>query len=947
MEEESKKGEKTEKGISFKELREKLDMILRQLEKQVLSEKQIDSSQALYYIKEIDHALTKSGEIRSVSESSIVERYAITYAAIKGIALVKVCCSLPEVEKELHRIKEERATEIISRNISVCSGSIGLSKGILIESLFAGILQKEETSTKKVELFCIMKQKAHTKQRVTGKEDFLTQYMIKKATYIIKESIERLLPVTKDTSKESFCEIIRAVTETESHLFLSQLVLSQTNSSSSSIYAKINVRTILHQLSAYETEPDPKEKEENMGIYCLHFDAAARYISIKKREKRSVTGREVLECIFSEEEIELMLSLLERDLPPLVQSKILNVLVEGEVVLHRKNVSLTSYTFPALVRYVAMHGFEAEPVLFDIVNGLETDFSFEDEEEKDKGFEEILVLDFFNDTLDRYVQKQVDASSSIQKYIADFVLDLYNGLVCSVNCPLLTFGYLKMLYTLVHDGKTHSSCFSSLMQRNLVLSKCIGGISAAVKQMSIYYLQEEYLYVERSAVERANSEEVRSSETIRQTTSFLLQIILLLSSQMKITVSSIHLLNIIFRAIAEERCISADVLVFVQDLFSCPGVVQKLSSSAESRFFLLLATLINGGEISAAEKILEKNQRIYSGFFLHKVVSLETVQQKREDPALYSLLSALMVYYYADRAKNRNREVENTIKKIFNEVVRVLSGQMHIVSSLVETPEFTSFFKASSLVSTSLSLDTEGFLYLLLKTEPCSAEIDIKKPHVSILYKCKSKNIAECFFFHQFVSKNEKKVLPSSEEEAGRFILSEVCNPFTGAALKYIALLGLSGENVPHNSVFAKSFSEIDFSELSEVERVLFTNQIYRALFLTGSVQEGRSLKNTGSSSKKRDSAFSGIDNAPTAYSYADMCIRSAITVTETTKIPYPVSAAVLAEGTPFLVSALLYTLYEVSPYSPVILSYIEKMKKFVKEDDSIFSDVLFSVVQR
>lgn len=947
------KQEQIKQVNEIKEVRKQINGLVKEIEKQVLAEKCIIQTKALTYIKEINELLTKAGRIRSVSESSAVERYALNCTAIKGIALVRACLTeAEEVEKELMRIKDERVAEIFSRNINVCCGVAEVHKDVLIESLFAGILRKDNSIMNRVSLFRAMKQKMHIKQRITGKEDYLMQYIERKAIYVIRESVERNIPVTKDTTREEFYEILQGIVETGDQSLLSQLVLAEPLSipSSPSNYTSLNAKTALQQLSSYEastengSEIDSKEREENIKIYGVILEAVAKYIMLKKQEKHALTGRGILECIFSEEEIDLMLSLLEKGLSPQIDGKILSILVEGEVPLSRRNVSLTPYTFRVLSRYISMQGPDAEPILFEIVNGLETDFTADTEDEKERSFEEILVLDFFNDALIWCINNNHSENSIVlQKYIGGPVLDLYNGLICCMNSPLITFGYLKMVFMLVHTDKERSTYFSSPMQRDMVLSKCVSGITSAVKQLSMYCMEEEYLYIERCPEETLSADKVRDGESIRNAISYLLQIILLLPVQMKITATSAHLVNILFRTISQDRCIADDILFFVSELFKCSGVVQKLSSSMESKFFSLLSALVQGGRIEVTEQVLQKNQRLYEKFLLQKVVTPETVQRQKENPALYSLLATVSVCYYINRDKRTGIEVKDRIKQIYSEVIRILSGQTHIVASLAETREISAFFKAISFISSDLSIDTEDFLCLLLKTEPCSAEIDIKRPYLSVLYKCTNKSIAECFFFYHFVSKGATKIIPSTDAESGRFILGELSNAFSSSILKYIALFGLSEKNVPPGSKCAELFSAVDLSEMDERKRILFSNQIYRALFLTGVIQEARGLASisTNTNSNAKDAA------GAVTYSYADMCVRSAIKITQRTKTPHPVDISVVSAASPNLVSALLYLLYKTSPYSPMNLAYIEKMKHFAKEDTSYFAKLLFSVVSR
>ncbi|KAI5184391.1 hypothetical protein NEHOM01_0136 [Nematocida homosporus] len=962
---ETSKNKTEEKGKSeIQGIREEIRESFGLLEELVMRDGEVKEREVLGSLERLGELLGRVGKIESVSEYNIVERHALGALIVRGILLAKMAGqgSTGEgvISTAIERIESKYNWDMLSRNLKVCAGELDRGKGILLESLFLHILQIGSGSLlRKVEVARIIGLKARAKARLIGRMDRITTYILRTVEAIIDQSIETMIPISRQTAYEKICEIVEGIIATNNKAFLVQLIFANMYTSQEMYKnALLNPKNILVRLSGHEdSEKSGEEREKSYALYKLVLKVVVKYLRMRKAEEPQIAGKSILEEIFDEDEVEMMVKLVEKEMPAYIQAEILNILVEGEVILHKADtMAVTPSNIYPLARYALQHR-GTEAVLANIINALELDVvEAENEDEMELSAREhnpVLVLDFINEMMRRYVVEVSENSYHFQKYIAGPVLDAYNTLVQNTSNPLITTGYLALLSTLTNleESATNQSGFASSIQRNLVLAKSITGIIATVRQVCAYSIQKETLYTECpiSALPDELLPVVMGQGAILQGAHSVFRLCLFLPPALQITVASRHLMGILFRVLAEEESsLSCSTLYFIREFFKNKSVVQKISNAINSRFFYLMAALVSLGELDTVLDILAANQRIYHSFFRNQVVTPRSVSLFKEMESLYALLATLMVYYYADDPKLKNEAINRSLVGLFDEVIRSLKSHANIVPHLVDTPEFGYFFKAAALLSTEIALNVKDLLYLIMKAQISTADIDPRKPNASLIYRSPSKMVSECFFFYHFVSAGLSGALVSDEKIAGHEILAEVNNPFSTNALKYIALLGLSSENAGYKSPAADLFANLDLTGVGDKERLLFVNQIYRALFLSGSVQEGGpaiSLPFPGTPPQTFSTTPSETPcTEASAYSYADMCLRSAIKATEETGAPHTLPINIVAAGTPPLIAAFLYTLHEAAPSSAIILSYIKKMRKFVREDESVFARVLSTI---
>ncbi|KAI5188666.1 hypothetical protein NECID01_0279 [Nematocida sp. AWRm77] len=979
---------------NIEEVIDRLGLQASHLEKRIVEEGEVSEEAVLSTVAEAEKTVKTLAGIESVSEYVIVEKHSAMSCIVRILILCKIANRSQKVSSAVSQIESTHRIDMLTRNLKVCHGEMDKTRGVLVESLFLNITINNSALLRKIEAFRALKAKISMKSRLQKKETPMDRYLKAAVATFIDDIIKTMVPISKDTPYEKMYEILEGILETENAQFITQIIYSDGGYSAGPVYNNplLSVKNVLSALTLIDSGSSPQEKEKHYVMHLLILKLVSRNIISRKAgvpEKRipGVAGKEVLEEIFDEEEIEIMLKLVkkEKDVPQAIQAEILSILIEGDVQLVKpESIPITRHNITFLMRYVVRYPEDTEALLLGLISAIEVDSMEEEDDAQTEGeYSPVFVLDFFNEVLKTYVQKSTPTNISFQKYIAGSVLEVYGGIIPNTANPFIVSGYLSLLSLLLGVQKLPSAhadghdlekekekdapYFSTHLNRNLVLSRCVGTIGTAMRQTSTFLMQGASLYVDTPTIalgrafergpRRRHSMEMdawcagerkASPSTdeegspaflplITQSILFLFCIAIYLPDTAKVGLASGQLMNILFRELSRHESVTKETLCFIRGFFASKAVVQKVSSSVSNSFFLLLIALVSKGELDTVQEILTNNRRLYKGFFSYSIVSVETVRLYREDPALYSLISTLMVFYYLDDLKLNNEPINRSIADLFEGVLSNLRAYPHTVGLLADTREFGYFFKAAVVLGRPLSFNTEGLLYLLLKTQSTAADTSVRACSTSMLYKYKSRTVAECFFFYHFVQLGVSKVVSGDEEDLGKLCYSELTSPYSNTMLKYVALLGLDAKDVSKSPECAKLFRTIDFPELSEEERQLFVNQIYKALFLTGCIQEGGpglSLPFTVQSSGEEKKA----------YQYADMCIRSAIKATETTCTPCTLPISVLSGGSPHLVAALLYTLYQSTPNSAVILSYIKKMRKFVREDTSVFSRVLATI---
>jgi len=967
--------EKSEqKNGALEESKEYLKRVSRKLERQITTKEEFEMEEIREIFKEVEKTAKSGLETVPVSEYVIVEKHDVTMWLTRVLVLIKILKRSQEIDEMVAEIDKKYPLEMLTRNLRVCEGEADRSVGILVESLFCNMMRNSSAFMRKIEMARNIRDKISVKRRLEGKESEFDAYLEKQARTYIDEKINEMGAISHKLPLHKLCEVLEGVLETGNKQLLAEILrLSAETCVENGDYSVLSLRRVLLELAQIEIEAGKGEKERDKKheYYLLMLKIAKSYVKKTKR-RRGAKGRDALEEIFDEEEIDMMCKLLEKELPVEIHAEILGVLVEGGVHLEKpESVEVTYQNVQVLMKYVLKNPEDTETLLMNIINALETYLLCKDEEQD--GVLPVVVLDFLNEMTKRYARYSDANAVSFQRYVANYALDLYGGILSSSANPLILCGYLRLLSSLlgiqeskgcsesvngvasgviggveggIGDGVTGDShnehekerpYFSSAINRNYVLTRNITTIMNAMRQLSMYVIQEEMLYAEMEA-EGARCfgelEKGNGVSEVEKSVSNLFLIALSLPNTMKVALASGHLMNIVFRELSRSQRVSETSLCFIRGFFASEQVVQKVSSSAGNNFFTLVLALVNRGEIESAQVLLEKNQRMYKGFFTYRVISGDLIRRFKDRPSIYLLAASLMVYYYAQETPGTGNSIDKAILDVFEGALSSIRSSGHIAEALGGTREFGAFFKAAVLLSRSLELDVEDVLYLLVKAQmPLENSSKIKTPTTEVLYRCKSKVVAECFYFYHFMNGKEiEEGAVGKAENQGRMCLAELADPFTSTVLKYISLLWLKG-GVGRGSAEAAQISEMDLSEMMGEERRLFVHQIYRALFLSGAVQ-GR-----GAGVSLPLGEEIGKKNA-----YSDMCIRSAIKATEDGGAPCTLPISVVSEGSSHLVAAFLYTLYESAPNSAVVQSYIRKMRRFVREENSVYARVLSSV---
>ncbi|KAI5180337.1 hypothetical protein NEOKW01_0641 [Nematocida sp. AWRm80] len=932
--------------------RQTLEEMIQTVEKSIFSGMPMNENVFLEYIAKCEQIVVSLPTASTISDYMLIIRHTILILIVRLVLLIRISSKSSKVHEQIERLQKERKIEMLNRNMLVVNGEIDKGKGILIESLFLNVTRPAEIPFLRVlEVVRILKNKIQIKQRISGREEAIDRYYIATANAIISKKVEDLFPITKSTTVENICEILEGIIEIENINYLQQIALTSSQSLEMNRNLTLNVKSVIKGLIISDSNVGTPDKTtiDKYTIYGLVLKAVGKYIVLKKREEIDRSGKSILSDIFDEDEIDMLLRLIERGGLGEIQNYLLDILIEGEIPLIKEDsITITPTNITTFIKYVIRTDTCTDRVLVNILSALEMKVLDDNEEALSEECNFVVVLDFVNKILKRYIKQNDATGISFQKYIGTSVLEVYNALIPTISNPLITCEYLNMIQIQIGLDGDCPAYFGSTVNRNLLLSRATDSIITAMKQISNFVIQGDTLYVDNPVIyllpeDRCTDIFLKRDNLIDRSIQILLRIGLCLPDNLKVALASNHLMNILFRKISESERITPEILQFIRGFFGCSAVIQKIFNSISANLFHLIVSLIDRNEIETVYDLLTGNQRLYRGFFTHKIMVPEMIKQYIENPILYSVLSTLMIYYYVDSPRLQNESINKQIREVFDSIVHSFKAFPHIITSLLDTKELGYFFKTCCLLQEQLSLKVEDLLYVLMQSSVSLSTVDIKQPDLSILYKCSSKTLIESFFFYHFVSKGVDSLVSSNTVGIGELCLKELNNPFSSSVIKYISLLGLSPGDVKYGSETARKFSEIDLSSIPETERVLFVNQIYRALFLSGTIQSGSSSISMPINSLLPEGT-SKVQ--PTPHSYPDMCIRSAIQATEKTGAPHTLPMDILSAGTPKLVAALLYTLYEQSPNSSVIMSYIKRMRKFVKEDDSCLFRALLDLFE-
>jgi hypothetical protein len=249
----------------------------------------------------------------------------------------------------------------------------------------------------------------------------------------------------------------------------------------------------------------------------------------------------------------------------------------------------------------------------------------EDDVQTEGEYSSVFILDFFNEVLRRYAKKSTSRSISFQKYIAGSVLEVYGGIITNTTNPFIVKGYLALLSALL--GVSHqisnkemdreAPYFSTPLNKNLVLTRCVSTIATVMRQISTFLMQGNGLYIDMPTIalgkgfgkaagagaqgeRQSGYEEAHAADdfyaapssgastgdasllVISQSILSLLRIAICLPDTTKVTLASGQLMNILFRELSkhsavlysrlfcpEARCAENFQLHQQQQLFFC------------------------------------------------------------------------------------------------------------------------------------------------------------------------------------------------------------------------------------------------------------------------------------------------------------------------------------------------------------------------------------------
>lgn len=970
------------------ELKKEVSRISKELEEYIISSNtpSIDTLEGIR--DKIKNIYGESQKIDAVSEYLIIDRHVLGVAITRASLLVMILS--PKVQIDI-------SLGILQRNIKPSLSQLS-SKEILIEAVYLYIISNQQ-SQGIIEVVRMLRNKLQIKQAVMRDLSNIDRFIMGQVNRIVELKAKDLLPITQCETTNSLILALNTILELDNIKYIEDVMVYN-------VHPPVDVRNILRQLILIDSV---EIASENLEVYYLVLQMLTKYIEMRKK-KDLINSKDIIYEVLDDDCVGIMVRILEKEsVPSRIRVEIMNILVESDIqTINYTHIDIDNTNLIPFIRY-AVKNSDQIALLMEILEMLEIEITEEGNEGELSNL--IVIMDFLNIILSTYtsrpsieshrvnfsayfgsnedltrgasprgertnVRVSIDNSISLEKYIGNSIIEVYNNIVPNITNPIIIYTYLTIFNKLIRDKGTLDGphYYSAVNNRNLLLSHSANALGAVLRSLSMYIVQEEMLYVDVPSIKLYNlnspysviriGDASEKKDIVLESVQLLFFIILQLPEQIRSTISTSYILNIVFRAISKEPgAIPEDILAFIRGFFTAP-ILHKLANSLGGNLYAFISILIDKGELETVYNLVQNSSKLYKGILYRDILTDDSLMEYKENNILYSLLSTMLVQYYTENRALNNSAINKKIVGIYNAILNHMKKYSQMSSLLKESREFGYFFKILCVAGKVLDLDCCEMLRVMLSATG-NGSASVEHCQGSLLYNSSSRNISELYYFYHFVYKGVKlsdKLSMhgiESSRDRGLLCINELQNTFSSNTLKYLALISLEGSDIKEKS-HIKMYKNLDLPGISANERTLFVNQIYRSLFLSGRIQSASfCCLNVHRVTARKDAAEKDVaskegpseNNGPNAghkgteYSYADMAIRSAIKATRETGVPHTLPHSVLAVGAPHLVAALLYILYNKSPNSAIVLAYIKKMRKYAKNDNTVFSRMLSSIV--
>ncbi|KAI5191299.1 hypothetical protein NEMIN01_1458 [Nematocida minor] len=968
--------------MKFYELRKEVDSFSTKLEGFIISASTPPAGSLGAIRDRIKAIYDEVLKLDAISEYLIIDKHIVCMCITRALLLVKILSSEIDINMGLN---------VLQRNLKPSISELN-SKEILVEAVYLYIL-KNKHSQGMIEVVRMLKKKVQIKQIITNTESEIDLFMLSQVEKIVEAKAKELLPITPSATNNDLIIALNIVLEANSIKYIEDILLNN-------VHPPIDIRSILRQLILIESV---EISGQTLEVYHLVLQLLSKYIELKKK-KDLINSKYVVYEVLDDDCVGIMVRILEKEnIPGNIRSEIMDILVASDIqTINYTHIPVNNSNLIPFIRYIVKNSDHVD-LLLEILEVLEIEITEEGNEAEVSNL--IVIMDFLNIILHTYsnsmiaadnltgamgaglpagnermnsVQAAINNSISLEKYIGNSIVEVYNNIIPVFTNPLIIYNYLTIFTQLIRgngmsDATTHY--YGAINNRNSLMGHSINALSIILKRISAYIVQGDMIYTEMQAVKLhdlnspyssvCTEESGRGKDIMLESVKMLFAIIISLPEQIKSTIQTSYVLNIVFRVVSKDSSpVSDDVIAFIRGFFTS-STLYKLATSIGSNLYSFISILISKGELDTVYSLIQNSNKLYKGILHKDILSEEVLTEHKDKNVLYSILSTIIVQYYTDNSALNNSSINKKILDIHSTVLSNIKKPVQMSELLEESREFGYFFKILCVVGKTLGLECSDMLDAML-SKTGNSTASAAQCQISLLYNSRSRNISELYYFYHFVYRgvDVKTKLSQKELGAGRdkglLCITELHNTYSSNTLKYLALLGLEGCDVKDKQ-HIKMYKDLDMATLSANERVLFVNQIYRGLFLSGLIQSGEHFI----SNPLNDPSFNSVNGAMkeekekekttdgkgqtlhqgTLYKYADMSIRSAIKATQDTGIPHTLPHGILAAGEPWLVSALLYTLYDKSPNSSLVLSYIKKMRKYTKNDNTVYSRVLATVI--
>ncbi|EHY66457.1 hypothetical protein NERG_00097 [Nematocida ausubeli] len=686
------------------ELRGEVNDIAAKLEEDILSNRKPATSVLEGIRDKVKRIYEEVYQKEATSEYLIIDRHAVGMDITRAMLLIQMIDTKVDIDIPLNAL--QRNTKSTISQLS--------SKEILVEAVYIYII-KHQHSHGMIEVLRILKNKMLIKKTMTNEESDLDRFILQSVNKIVEAKVESLLPITQCETNNELILALNAILEVDNLKYIEDVLLNN-------VYPAVDIRNVLRQLILIDSI---EINGDLLEVYHLVLQILFQYIQMRKR-KDIFKSKDVIYEVLDDDCVSIMVRILEKDtVPSNIRMEVMNILIESDIqTINYTHIDINNINLVPLIRYVVKNP-EQIRLLMEILEVLEIEITEDGNESEIASL--IVIMDFLNIILRTYtenslpnneklqdtasfnarrdlglesvftedegspsmqtmntVRMSLNSTISIEKYIGNSIVEVYNSIIPDFSNPLIIYTYLTMFSRLIQETQPDTAYYKNINNKNSLLSHSTAALSTILRTLSMYVAQDNMLYAEMPAIKLydlnspysaiSTSETSAGKNILLESIQMLYAIILQLPEPIKNTINTSYVLNIVFRVVRKSTGqIPKDVLSFIRGFFTSP-ILHKLANSIGGNLYPFISILTNKGELETVYNLVQNSNKLYKGILQKDIISESVITEYKNTSILYNLLGTIIVQYYTENTLLINADINKKIVDLYNIVLRTSRG---------------------------------------------------------------------------------------------------------------------------------------------------------------------------------------------------------------------------------------------------------------------------------